>query len=303
MSDNKNYAVLIDSENISSRYAESIFQIMSEYGDTPIRRIYGDFSNKKSIDSGWKDKCNDLSIKQIHHYNNIIGKNSCDFSLVIDAMDMLYKYPYLDGYVIVSSDSDFTELIQRLKESCKRVIGMGEAKTPKSIINACSEFKYLENYINEENPKSEVIKKDSDEILGKIKEIICNNNGTILVSLLKEKLLKIYPDFDEKNYGYNQMNKFLHSFHELTVEIKNRTICYVSYENKLASEKDEDHYVKKTIEIVKKCSKKGINLGELCQKLFELGIDYSTLGYSKFRKFIETIPSLKIDKCNVKYIG
>lgn len=290
------YAVLIDSDNISPDYVEGIFNELSNYGDTPIRRIYGDFEGKKN----WRQSCLNYSIKQIQQYNNTKGKNSTDSSLIIDAMDILYQYPYITGFVIVSSDSDFTGLSQRIREAAKEVIGMGETKTPKSIINACTSFKYLENLVKEEDKKPvQDIGTSTKDLEKRIIEIITSKNGLILVSQLKEHLIKIYPDFDEKNYGFNQMNKFLSSFQSLKVETI-KTACYVSCkQNEKADASNKEEMDKTTLEIVSKAKGKKIALSLLSQKLIDQGFDYSLFGYSKFRKYLQTFKVLDVDNIYV----
>ncbi len=260
--DNKNYAVLVDSDNIACKYIEGIIEELSNFGNTPVRRVYGDFNNKNE----WKDTCLTYSFKQMHQFNYTIGKSATDATMIIDAMDLLYKESYLDGFVIVSSDSDFTGLCQRLREANKEVIGMGEKKTPASIISACSSFKYLENLIKNESSEDEP--KSIKDISFKIEGIISENNGSISVSRLKEKLVKLQPDFDEKNYGYNQMKKLLEA---IGLKIENRSgTAYVSvkdYENKLNKEKK--HVSELIIDFIKKSKDQNVNLGQIQKHLLE----------------------------------
>jgi uncharacterized LabA/DUF88 family protein len=139
----KRIAVLIDAENVSPDYIEAIFDEISASGGMPnYKRIYGNFLSRQL--RGWNEIANQYSLYQVQQQNFTKGKNSSDSVLIIDAMDILHSHT-VDGICIVSSDSDFTRLAMRVVESGLDVIGMGEEKTADSFINACTEFKYLEN--------------------------------------------------------------------------------------------------------------------------------------------------------------
>ncbi len=141
MSEETRFAVLIDAENISPKYIQIIFDEVSSYGVTTYRRIYGDWTSTRN--NRWKEVLLDNSITPIQQYSYTEGKNSSDSAMIIDAMDILYTGS-VDGFVLVSSDSDFTRLASRLRESGMAVIGMGESKTPNAFITACNTFKYLD---------------------------------------------------------------------------------------------------------------------------------------------------------------
>ena len=134
-------AVLIDAENISSKYIDVILSEANNLGDVVYKRIYGNWTTPQM--ASWRNTILDNAIQPIQQYSNTIRKNSSDSALIIDAMDLLYK-SNLDGFCIVSSDSDFTRLASRLRESQKYVLGMGESKTPRSFISACNKFLYLD---------------------------------------------------------------------------------------------------------------------------------------------------------------
>lgn len=135
--DERQYAVLVDAENVSPKYIHIIFDEASNYGITTYRRIYGDWTSTRN--NGWKEVLLDNSITPIQQYSYTDGKNSSDSAMIIDAMDILYTEK-VDGFIIVSSDSDFTRLASRLRESGMNVIGMGESKTPGAFISACNSF-------------------------------------------------------------------------------------------------------------------------------------------------------------------
>ncbi|MDD2971903.1 MAG: NYN domain-containing protein [Lachnospiraceae bacterium] len=141
------YALLIDADNISPKYIEIIVRETEMYGIASIRRIYGDWTDKSK--GSWKECLLDQSLSPIQQYSYTTGKNSSDSAMIIDAMDILYTGE-VDGFIIATSDSDFTRLAMRLREAGKRVIGMGESKTPSSFIKACAQFKTLDVLYNAE---------------------------------------------------------------------------------------------------------------------------------------------------------
>lgn len=141
MQEELKFAVLIDADNISNKYIKIIFDEIANYGIATYKRIYGDWTDIRL--SSWKPVLLDNSIVPIQQYSYTTGKNSTDSAMIIDAMDILYS-GNVQGFCIVSSDSDFTRLVARLRESGMNVIGMGESKTPKPFIAACNQFKYLD---------------------------------------------------------------------------------------------------------------------------------------------------------------
>lgn len=161
-SDNR-FAVLIDADNVSVKYIKIILDEISKDGIATYKRIYGDWTNPSLI--SWKSTLLDNSIIPVQQYSYTTGKNSTDSAMIIDAMDILYS-GRVEGFCLVSSDSDFTRLAARLRESGMTVIGMGESKTPNSFIAACNKFKYLdilsaadEAEAEEAAPKAEPMKK------------------------------------------------------------------------------------------------------------------------------------------------
>ena len=168
----KRFALLIDSDNVSSKYIDGILDELTEYGEATYRRIYGDFTNQRN--AKWSELLLEKSITPIQQFCNTTGKNATDSALIIDAMDLLYTNN-MDGFCIVSSDSDFTRLASRLRESGKTVIGMGERKTPPSFRAACTVFTELENLLAADEEKvvstKDAIEKDIINIITK------NENG------------------------------------------------------------------------------------------------------------------------------
>ncbi len=152
----KRIAVLIDAENVSSKYIKLILDETSNYGTATYKRLYGDFQIA-SVKT-WMKNMQEYAITPVFQYNYTHGKNASDSALIIDAMDILYS-GNVDGFCIVTSDSDFTKLVLRLRESGMTVIGMGEQKTPTALVSACETFKFLDILFDEENGKAQRSRK------------------------------------------------------------------------------------------------------------------------------------------------
>ena len=238
-------AILIDAENISMKYMKLIMNEVGKYGIATYKRIYGDFSNPGVM--AWQDKLREYAMTPIFQFNYTRGKNASDSALIIDAMDILYANN-VDGFIIVSSDSDFTRLAMRLREAGKRVVGMGESKTPTPFVRACEQFKTLDvlyknhhpeqknNYperIRKQNikcitPEKALLKdiqpKDAQPItnLRAIKATVISlleensdEDGWMYLSELGNMIQKMYSDFDCRNYGFPKFGKLIESFPEL----------------------------------------------------------------------------------------
>jgi hypothetical protein len=259
MANEHRFAVLIDADNISDKYIKFIFDEISNEGVATYKRIYGDWT--KPALSNWKKLLLEYSITPIQQYGYTTGKNSTDAAMIIDAMDILYS-GNVDGFCLVSSDSDFTRLASRLRESGMDVVGMGERKTPKAFIVACNKFKYLDILAKEENSSKEKEKEDSikdrlirskAEQVKKEKIVIPLPNGfeeneeddlqpemtpfeTIkeaVMTIIRENsdeddwvfigdignmLLKRYPDFDVRNFGYKKLTPFIRSIDSVQIK-------------------------------------------------------------------------------------
>lgn len=252
----RRFAVLIDADNVSAKYIKYILDEISNYGVVTYKRIYGDWT--KTNTSSWKDILLEYSVTPIQQYGYTVGKNATDSAMIIDAMDILYS-GNVEGFCIVSSDSDFTKLSSRLRESGMLVVGMGERKTPKPFIVSCNQFKYLDvlaetekksieteenkdietdNKVNDtpsaggldtiSNPKvekNETLKNMTD--LSTIKSAIIkimneadNDDQNMHMGELGSKLVKRYPDFDVRNYGDTKLSKFLKKFDFLEIRTK-----------------------------------------------------------------------------------
>lgn len=159
VNDDLRFAVLIDSDNVSEKYLSIILDETANYGVATYKRIYGDWTSSRM--TSWKGALLDNSITPIQQYSYTTGKNATDSAMIIDAMDILYSRT-VDGFVLVSSDSDFTRLAARLREAGMRVIGMGETKTPQPFISACNQFKYLDMLYEKKQNESDA-EGDTDE--------------------------------------------------------------------------------------------------------------------------------------------
>lgn len=233
--EDKHFAVLIDAENVSDKYIKYIFDELSNDGIVTYKRIYGDWTTPGL--SSWKKVLLDYSITPIQQYSYTSGKNSTDSAMIIDAMDILYTGK-VEGFCIVSSDSDFTRLVSRLRESGMHVIGMGEKKTPSPFISACSKFKYLE--VLSRSASSESPANDAETNVTPLSEVkkailavtddISDDDGWSSLSELGNVLLKRIPDFDVRNYGYSKLTPFISSlgtFEIKSVPKNNLNIIYV----------------------------------------------------------------------------
>ena len=226
-------AVLIDADNISPKYVKVILDEAASFGVATCKRIYGDWSDARL--KSWKDALVNNSIIPMQQYSYTSGKNATDSAMIIDAMDLLYS-GNLDGFCIVSSDSDFTRLAARLREAGKLVIGMGESKALGPFVKACDQFKYLDLILNsnvepetEENlPVSEAQPAANDDtatnresmerlVRGMIDEMD-DGTGWVRTSRIGDQLIKRYPDFDVRNFGSKSLNKFLAALPGMEVE-------------------------------------------------------------------------------------
>lgn len=262
MASDKKFAVLIDADNISDKYIKFVLDEVTNDGIATYKRIYGDWTNPTL--TSWKKVLLDHSVLPIQQYSYTTGKNSTDSAMIIDAMDILYT-GNVDGFCLVSSDSDFTRLAARLRESGMMVVGMGESKTPKSFISACNRFKYLDILTSAgQTPSARKAAKQNaqppqqtpppqDKKNGKqgtkqepellpvraaqtppmaqelstkedmtdlktveaaimaITEEYSDEDDWMFTGTIGNLLVKRYPDFDVRNFGFRRLTAFLES--------------------------------------------------------------------------------------------
>lgn len=224
MDNDKEVAVLIDAENISPKYLDLIFEEANEDGLVTYKRTYGDWTTPNM--NSWKEELLKYGLQPIQQFANTHGKNSSDSALIIDAMDILYK-GNVDVFCLCTSDSDFTRLASRLRESGKIVIGMGETKTPEAFVKSCNRFKHLDLIgaeAKKEDEKAEAEAKTKapkpkeatsghpsiDDIKEYVKKIISESGeGSCLAGKIGEDLKKKFPNFDARNYKFPSLSSLL----------------------------------------------------------------------------------------------
>ncbi len=256
---NKRLAVLIDADNVPRGTLKGIMEETALYGTPTIKRIYGDWTSPNI--SGWKNSLLENAVTPVQQYSYTTGKNSTDSAMIIDAMDILYSGK-VDGFVLVSSDSDFTRLAIRLREAGMMVIGMGEKKTPNPFIVACDKFIYIE--VIRQHSAESLLLGDSDEYIGvhqdgnqnsqgekkkqgkqkgeksekiprKIEKLIAESvsdlssvsgddgDGYVFMGELGNLILKKQPDFDCRNFGYKSLSALIKSMDRFEVDFRHTT--------------------------------------------------------------------------------
>lgn len=301
------FALLIDAENVSAKYIKPILDELSKYGNVTYKRIYGDWT--KTNHSSWKEELLQNSITPIQQFSYTQGKNATDSAMIIDAMDMLYTSE-LEGFCLVSSDSDFTKLASRLRESGKRVIGMGEDKTPLPFRKACDIFTVLElllddntlgkeGHIAHHHPHEKEHKKvafvSKDQIEEAVVKIITENQNNDKETGLGEvgsRLVKLYPDFDVRRYGYSLLSKFLETLPKLKLIQEGTKVSVTLYEDKSKKEMLEEYILLQ----IRNAGKNGIGLGTLGNRIRVKYKDFKVrdYGYSQFMQYIASFPEVTL---------
>ncbi|UII32576.1 NYN domain-containing protein [Fulvivirga ulvae] len=226
---NLNLAVLIDGDNIPSAYLKEMMEEIAKYGNPTIKRIYGDWT-KPNL-SRWKNLLLENAITPIQQYGYTTGKNATDSAMIIDAMDILYSGK-VNGFCLVSSDSDFTRLATRLREAGMQVFGIGEKKTPNPFIVACDKFIYIEILKNQQEESSSDVsettsqkKSNVDKITQKEIRLISSTisdledeDGWAFLGDVGGLLQKKQPNFDSRNYGFQKLTPLIKSIKNFEVE-------------------------------------------------------------------------------------
>ncbi|UMB59570.1 NYN domain-containing protein [Lutibacter sp. A80] len=224
-------AVLIDGDNIPSKYIKEMMQEITKYGTPTVKRIYGDWTKPQL--SKWKVILLENAITPIQQYGYTTGKNATDSAMIIDAMDILYSEK-VDGFCLVSSDSDFTKLATRLREEGLVVYGIGEKKTPDPFIVACDKFIYLEildtSEEETENGKSKQKKASIDKITPKIIRLLRNSvddtaddDGWAFMGDVGSLIIKKQPNFDARNFGFEKLTPLFKSLPQFEIEQRDKT--------------------------------------------------------------------------------
>lgn len=231
-------AVLIDADNISYTHVQAMLEEIAKYGVPTFKRIYGDWTSSRA--NGWKNVLLEHAITPIQQYSYTKGKNASDSALIIDAMDILYTNR-VDGFCIISSDSDFTRLATRLREAGMKVFGMGEKKTPTAFISACDKFIYIEILGRDDDdddtkPEEETKSKSTTPAVKKPKRTvekidrklvklfkdsindIADDDGWAFVGELGNLINKKQPNFDPRIYGFKKLVPFLKAIKAIEVD-------------------------------------------------------------------------------------
>ncbi len=309
----RKFAVLIDADNVSYKYVPSILEEISNYGITSYKRVYGDLS--KTRNKKWESVMLANSLIPVQQYNYTSGKSSTDSAMIIDAMDILYS-GNVDGFCIVSSDSDFTRLASRLRESGCEVIGMGENKTPQPFVKSCSQFKYLEIiYKNDSSTDSDEEKNDIYEEKTYTEDTTDNDK-------------KSENTHNNKNYQAGNKNA-----NDMKDHTGSYSVGYTSYEpaeagnHKLDGKEHQAHSAKtpsdnyKENNVTSKANilkamrkilnesdfepkQKGYNMGELYKRLLKIHTDFDVrnFGYSRFTVFLKSFECFEIEDGYVRLL-
>lgn len=225
-------AVLIDADNVPYSNVRGMLEEIAKYGTPTFKRIYGDWTRPTL--SGWKTVLLENAITPIQQYSYTTGKNSSDSALIIDAMDILYTGG-VDGFCIVSSDSDFTRLATRLREAGMKVFGIGEKKTPAPFIASCNKFIYIEILKKEEkilltskttvkenikksNPVVASVNRDLIKLITDSINDIDEEDGWVFLGVLGNHILKKQPDFDPRNYGHKKLIDLIKSIPKIEID-------------------------------------------------------------------------------------
>jgi len=251
---NLRLAVLIDAENVPRNCMKRVMEEIAIYGTPTIKRIYGDWTSP--VVSGWKSSLLENAITPIQQYSYTSGKNSSDSAMIIDAMDILYAGK-TDGFVLVSSDSDFTRLAIRLREAGQRVIGIGERKTPSAFIAACDKFTYIEviferfaeaqsddhghgleiethsgqqlQHLHRNKPQSapkqngEKVPKSVIKLIADSIADLADDSNSVFMGELGNLILKKQPDFDHRNYGFKSLSAMIKSIERFETDFRQTT--------------------------------------------------------------------------------
>lgn len=236
-------AVLIDADNVPYSNIKDILEEIAKYGTPTIKRIYADWTIPTV--SGWKGTLLENAIVPIQQYSYTTGKNSSDSALIIDAMDILYSEK-VEGFCIISSDSDFTRLVTRLREAGMKVFGFGERKTPQPFVVACDRFTYIEiiknrvkkDHAGATSAKTQNVERINEEMITLISSSVddfADEDGWAFLADVGNYILRNKPDFDPRNYGFGKLTPLIKSLKQFEIQEKktsNVNIKHVFVRNK-----------------------------------------------------------------------
>jgi uncharacterized LabA/DUF88 family protein len=227
---NSRLAVLIDADNANPAIVEGLLAEVAKFGVATVRRIYGNFTTPSL--GGWKAVLLDHSIQPIQQFAYTSGKNATDSAMIIDAMDLLYA-GHLDGFCLVSSDSDFTKLASRLRESGKRVYGFGEEKTPRPFVAACDRFIYTEVFSatpaagQSRKPRTARELQQDAKLLAHIRQAIdaaSDDAGWAHLGSVGTIITKQAPEFDPRSYGYSKLSDLVRATELFEIDKRDKAV-------------------------------------------------------------------------------
>lgn len=306
------FAVLIDADNISSKYAVTIFEELEKYGLSTYRRIYGNWSKG----NGWSEgMLLEYSIMPVQQFSYTTGKNATDMAMVIDAMDILYKNK-VQGFCLVTSDSDFTRLAMRLREENMFVLGMGESKTPLALARACNKFIHL-NLVAEQNmiernaktggnnlvQEDEISEEQNVTPISEVRQAILtliNENGGKRVDLAQigSRLNDKFTDFDVRNYEYTKLSTMISQ--ELRADLTIRKLNNQHYVER-RSTLNKDELEQEICHIIEKNGGMVENLAYLNDELHKKyrQLDFKQFGYNRISSFLRSLESVTVHENEV----
>jgi len=235
-------AVLIDGDNAQSSLLPQMLVEAGRHGQVTVRRIYGDWTTSNM--NSWKETLNYYAFQPIQQFRYTVGKNATDSAMIIDAMDILHS-GFVDGFCLVSSDSDYTRLATRIRETGIFVMGIGEKKTPKAFVNACDLFVYTENLVVEkkavqqkriQSSRTRKTGTEKDEldpmpVLSQAFEMAVGQDGWARLDVMGNAIYQVDPGFDPRTYGHKQLSRMLNKlkdrFEMRTQDIEGQLIFYV----------------------------------------------------------------------------
>ncbi len=295
MNEEKKLALLIDSDNVSAKYAQFILQEASKYGELAYKRVYGDWEKGGN---GWHYPALNNSIMPVQQMSYIAGKNCTDFSMIIDAMDILYT-GNVDGFVLVTSDSDFTRLAIRLREAGKMVVGIGEVKTPLPFTASCHHFSYL-NQICEPT-----VNYDEKTLRRAVVDYVTeNDDGRLDLAKISAFLTSKYGNIDYDAIGFNRFSAFIDSFPELR-----RSNTFVTLRKALGTDNSkktggDEPSSSEIVSVITEYLKRKNGRDDLSQvEKYVTGVfgkvDYSRFGSKRFARFVDNQPEFVRSNCVV----
>ena len=270
------FALLIDADNVSAKYIKPILDELSKYGNVTYKRIYGDWT--KSNSASWKEELLQNSITPIQQFSYTQGKNSTDSAMIIDAMDMLYTSE-LEGFCLVSSDSDFT------KSYHPHVFGRGQKKISGASLSSSKGRGSKEKI-------EKVSKEKIEEIVVKIITENQNNDRETGLGEVGSRLVKVYPDFDVRRYGYSLLSKFLETLPKLKLIQEGTKVSVTLYEDKSKKDMLEEYIIRQ----IQMTGDQGISLGTLGNRIRIQFGDFKVrdYGYSQFKQYIQSFPKVEL---------